>query len=385
MRILKFAKYLPDYQVRPVVLTINPDAYEHVDAANEALIKQLQQDIPIVRTKGWDARKLLSYKGKYFSACAIPDPWASWIPGTIIKAVRLVKRYSIQCIWATYPIVSSLVVGYMASRITHKPLLVDLRDPVWEEETWDNSLKLKIVRWIEKKVLSHAATIIFTSPGTIEKYQRRYPENLHHKFHLIENGFDEDDFSDLPVLEKDKRKVFLHSGLLPVYERNPQYFFEALSQLKQQGLISADDVLFRFRATGSDQQYQQQILRLNLEDLVEIVERKDYRYALAEMQSADVLMIFQHRTCDWQIPAKLFEYFRVAKPILLLAGKSSDTASITQQSGRIFARAEIDDVEQIKQAILAMLKEQPLSIQNDLSRYSRREGAKKLAKLFNSI
>jgi len=312
---------------------------------------------------------------------AIPDKWVSWIPFGIIKGWKLNRKKNFDALWVTYPISSALFIGLFLAKLTKKILYVDLRDPVWEEETWKNTIQQKILRWIENKIVYQAEKVIFTSPGTIEKYKKRYAENLHSKFTLISNGYDEDDFNDLLPLEKPEKKLFLHSGLLPKYERDPSFFFQAIQELKNEGVLCSDNVIFRFRATGHDEAYIKLINKLNITDLVEIAERKDYKYALSEMLIADVLMIFQHRTCDWQVPAKLFEYFIVNKPMLILAGSNSDTLALVKESKCTFISSEIDDINNIKAAIKkCMFNEPPLKKRHDITSYSRLNGAKKLAR-----
>ena len=355
LRALKFAKYLPEYNVEPTILTVNLRAYKLIDLENSKLLNQLDNNIEIHKAQCWDSSKHFAIFGKYFSWLAMPDKWVSWIPFGIIKGWQLNKKKKFDALWVTYPISSALFIGYFLAKLTKKILYVDLRDPVWEEETWDNTTQQKILRWIENKIIYQAEKIIFTSPGTIEKYKNRYSESVHAKFVLITNGYDEDDFQELLTLPKPAKKVFLHSGLLPKYERDPSCFFQAILELKNEGILNGDDILFRFRATGHDETYHKLIRKLNIADLVELAERKDYKYALSEMYTADVLMIFQHRTCDWQIPAKLFEYFRVQKPLLVLAGKNSDTLAVLKTSKATYFQSEIDDIANIKIAIKDIL------------------------------
>lgn len=395
LRALKLAKYLPEFDIKPTILTVEQSAYEVTDERNSALLRQLNDDVSIYRTIAYDSSRQLAIKGKYFSWMAIPDKWVSWIPFACYRGWRLNHKQHFDALWVTYPISSALFIGYFLSKLLKKPMYVDLRDPVWEEETWQGTTKQKLLKWIENKVIERAQKVCFTAPGTIEKYKRRYSSNLHSKFELILNGYDEQDFENLPDaipnvlpdvitnVEKEEKKVFLHSGVLPVYERDPSYFFKAISALKKEGAIN-NNLVFRLRATGNDEQYISMIKALNIADLVEIKERTDYSTALIEMYSADFLMIFQHRTCDWQIPAKLFEYFRVNKPLLILAGKNSDTLAIVEKSNCAFESAEIDEVSDIKAAIIKCLHSSPKNHNVDFEQYSRKYGAQALAKLIRS-
>ncbi len=382
LRAFKFSKFLPQYNIIPTVLTIRPKAYTAMDKNNYLLLNQLSKDVSISRAYGFDNSKTFSFKGKYLGLFTIPDRWSSWIPFAIFKGWKLHKKNTFDGIWATYPISSSLIIGWVLASLLKKPLYIDLRDPVWEEETWQGTLKQKALKWLEFKVISKAKNVIFTSPGTIKKYKERYERYLQSKFVLIANGFDEDDFQNLPQIIKPKKALFLHSGLLPKYERDPAHFFQAIAELKQESLLNSSEVVFRLRATGENNKYKQLVSNLGIDDLVEIAEQKEYKYAISEMFTADVLMVFQHRTCDWQTPAKLFEYFRVGKPLLLLTGSNSDTLKLAKRSGSQYCTSEIDNVNEIKQAIASCLtnKETPLNTDN-YSRYSRKEGAKSLALL----
>lgn len=387
LRALKLAKYLPEYNVTPTILTVQETAYETTDSDNELLLNQLPENISVHRSIALDSSKQLAIKGKYFSWMAIPDKWVSWIPFACIKAWWINRHYKFDALWVTYPISSSLFIGYALTKILKKPLYVDLRDPVWEEETWQNTAKQKVLKWIEKKVVYQAEKIIFTAQGTIDKYKRRYPDMLHEKFTLIPNGYDEDDFTDLPPVENSKKMLFLHSGVLPVYERDPTCFFNAIAELKSEGDICGDNIVFRLRATGYDKGYQKIIDDLDISELVELKGRVSYKAALAEMFTASYLMIFQHRTCDWQVPAKLFEYFRVNKPLLILAGSTSDTLALVKESKCSFESAEIDETSEIKEAIRnCITSNNQVNINQpdtkiDPTPYSRLHGASTLANL----
>jgi glycosyltransferase involved in cell wall biosynthesis len=381
LRALKFAKYLPDFDIRPSILTVKTTAYETVDNKNYDLLDELNKNINVHQTFALDSSRHLSFKGKFLSWTAIPDRWVSWIPLAVIKGYLLNRKENFDALWVTFPISSALFIGYFLSKLIKKPIYVDLRDPAWEEETWKNTLQQKTVKWIEKKIIYQAEKIFFTSPGTIKKYQSRYSLDLHSKFILLPNGFDEDDFNNLPYKNKknNNKTLFLHSGLLPIYERDPSFFFEAIKQLKQEEQVNSCNLLFRLRATGENYRYQEQVIKLGIDDLVEIADRTNYRDSLAEMFSANYLMIFQRKTCDWQTPAKLFEYFRVNKPLLLLAGENSDTHKITKLSNSTYAQADLDNIDEIKTAIKNILTTPLHNPKNNYESYSRKRLTEKLA------
>ncbi|MBK7184318.1 MAG: glycosyltransferase [Ignavibacteria bacterium] len=130
-------------------------------------------------------------------------------------------------------------------------------------------------------------------------FAKRYPEIPNSKWVVIENGYDEDNFLDaetglelLPLGNQDQLTL-IHSGTLYPEERDPRAFFQALSNLKVAGEISAEKLQIVLRATGSDALYQPKLIALNLQDIVRLEPVIAYRDALREMLRADGLLLFQ--------------------------------------------------------------------------------------------
>ncbi len=367
------------------VLTITANAYEHQNQKNYQLLNGIDADIH--RALGFDASRQLSIKGKYISAMTWPDKWSSWSPFAIVKALwlNLTRKYDV--LWVTFPIPSALLIGLVVKKITRIPMILDLRDPVWEEETWAETTRNRILKWLEVKMMEQADKVIFTSPGTIEKYRLRYPQLIAQKAHLILNGYDEDDFKDIvPRCEKNGKKVFLHSGLIPPYERDPSAFFQAISRLKRNRRIDASQVEFRLRATGHENLYKDRVKELDIDDLVTFPGPIAYHDALAEIMDADVLMIFQDRTCDWQIPAKLFEYMRAKRPMLVWASDGSDTTNLLKAYDDYHLTAPLDDTDRIESQICRFIERDDWTPrEGDISLFSRKAQAKELADIMKSI
>jgi len=351
LRTLKFAKYLPGYGVAPMVLTVKPNAYEQVNSKNYQLLDDLDK-VEVYRCTAKDGARDFAWRGKYLRMFASPDRWASWIPFGVFKGLQLIKRTKAEVIWVTYPIVSALVIGYWLKKITGLPLICDLRDPIWEEETYQDTRRFKWLKKFEERLLTLADRIVFTSPGTIEKYRGRYPSLIADKSMLITNGFDSDNFPvTTGVPKRNKKKVFLHSGIIPVYERNPENFFKAISNLKEQGVLRADLHEFRLRACGFESLYRQRVTELGISDLVSFPVSISYEDALSEMLNADALMVFQDKTCNWQIPAKVFEYMYAQRPVLGWVDPDSDTAKILEDCNIGDFIAPLDDVIKIEEAL----------------------------------
>jgi hypothetical protein len=104
------------------------------------------------------------------------------------------------------------------------------------------------------------------------------------------------------------------------------------------------------------------------------------------MLGADSLLVLQGATCNAQVPAKVYEYLRAARPILGLADPSGDTA-------RVLLAAGIEDVAALEDlgAVTRALREHVTAIRSSgarapdpayVARCERRHRSAELSQLF---
>jgi len=264
-----------------------------------------------------------------------------------------------------------------------------------EEGYPQDPLTWKVHRRLEIATVAQCARAVFTAQPTREMYAERYPEIPTSKWACIENGYDEDNFLDaeagleLVLLGKPGQLTLVHSGILYPKERDPRAFFAALSQLKITGMINADQLQIVLRATGSDDLYRSQLVALNLQDIVRLEPPIAYRDALREMLRADGLLLFQGSVCDHQVPAKIYEYYRAARPILALVGLGGISAAMLREAG-IEDLANMADARQIAEVISAFLGKlrngKAGGVARDFAtRNSRRSRTRELARLLDDL
>jgi glycosyltransferase involved in cell wall biosynthesis len=214
---------------------------------------------------------------------------------------------------------------------------------------------------LERRVLRRASGVTVTAEGTAALYRDRYPDFPADRIRVIPNGFDEQAFEQLPLATpRSPRRAgpvrFLHSGTLYPYERNPDWFFRALAELRAEGRLSPDKTLFELRGTAHDDCYAPKLAELGLTDMVRLLPGVPYRDALQDMTDADVLMLFQADNCNLQIPAKLYEYLYVGRPVMGLTDPAGDTGRLLAELG-IDAVARLDDVAAIKTLVLRCVQQ----------------------------
>jgi len=361
LRILKFCRFLPAGGWKPIILTADSRAYERVDPT---LSSQIPDGTEVVRAFALDTQKHLAVRGRYFRFLALPDRWVTWTLAAVARGIRLVRKRDVDVILSTYPIASAILTGWLLHTLTRKPWVVDFRDSMTEDEYPVDPLTRKVYRWIERKAVEYASRLIFTSRSALNMYQSRYPWVASHKFVLIPNGYDEEDFSWITdrgqVLAVQNRPIrLLHLGLIYPSERDPRPFFKAVSRLKKVGRVTASDLRIDLRASGSESFYAEILRELDIEDLVFLLPAIPYPEALREAALSDALLLFQAANCDHQIPAKAYEYLRLGRPILALTSHTGDTAALLHEA----AGAKIVDLAD-EQAIFDALPEFLAGIRN---------------------
>ncbi|HEY2547625.1 MAG TPA: glycosyltransferase [Candidatus Acidoferrum sp.] len=388
LRSLKFCRYLPQMGWQPSVLTVHPRAYPQT---NHSQLSDIPESVVLRRAFALDTQRHLSFRGRYLRAMSLPDRWVSWCLGAIPAGLQLLRKERCDAILSTFPIASAILIGWILHRLTGKPWIVDLRDSMTEPGYPRDPNTWKAYRWLEKMAVRDAARLIFTASSAIKMYLKRYPELSPSRCSLILNGYDEEDFRHLsPGPEAPSRPLRLvHMGLLYPLERDPRPFFRALSLLQKQGVLDPSRVRVELRASGFDSTYEPMIRAEGLENLVYLLPSLPYREALQDSANADGLLLFQAACCDHQIPAKLFEYLRLAKPILALTSHAGDTAALLRETGGATI-VDSADWEAIFRALPEYLKtiekrSHPEPESSVVERYSRREQARVLADLLNDV
>jgi glycosyltransferase involved in cell wall biosynthesis len=359
-RTLAFAKYLRQYGWDVTVLTVSPGAYPQIRLENNASIPA---HVNVVRALTFDAQKHLSIAGRYPQLFAIPDRWRSWIITGQSAAMRLIRKQRPDVIYSTYPIASAHALASKLARRTGIPWVADFRDPMVQpaHPYPDEPRVYRAFEQIENEVFTHASRVITTTQSTTQIYRDRFPGYPQDRILTISNGYDPEMFSgraagsSSATSAQDRPLRLLHSGLLYPVERDPTQFFAAIDDLKRTGQLKPTEVQIMFRAPGNEVAYQKQLATADIEDLVKLEPPVPYQQALAEMQSADGLLLFQASNCNQQIPAKLYEYLYCCKPILGLTDPIGDTAALLGETGIDYI-APLDNKEAIKAQLLRFLE-----------------------------
>jgi glycosyltransferase involved in cell wall biosynthesis len=336
LRTLKFSRYLPGCGWKPVVLTAHPRAYRETSRDQ---MGEIPSTVPVTRAFALDTWRHLAIAGSSLRVMALPDGWVTWTFGAVPAGLRLIRQHRPVAIWSTYPIATAHLIGLILHRLTGLPWVADLRDSMTEEGYPRDPATRRAYLAIERWTVRRAARLVFTARSARTMYLNRYPHLDPARCLVITNGYDEADFTDLvppaagPPRRPDEPLRLLHAGLIYPEERDPRPFFRALGRLRRQGRIGPETLAVNLRASGSEETYARLLAELDLSDVVHLLPAVSYRQVLRECLDSDALLLLQGPSCNHQIPAKLYEYLRLGKPIVALTDSAGDSAAVLAETG----------------------------------------------------
>ncbi|UHO39375.1 glycosyltransferase family 4 protein [Chryseobacterium capnotolerans] len=373
-RWLKFAKYLPDFGWKPIIYTPENPSYPLID---ETLMKDVPENIEIVRTKIWEPYQLaekLNKSNKKFKAGQfdvgknqswksklsiwvrgnffIPDARVFWVKPSIQFLEKYLKENNIDTIVTSGPPHSLHLIGLgLKEKLPNLKWIADFRDP-WTEISYYKHLKLtkssdKKHRQLESAVFKNADITLATSYTDAENFKKAGANAI-----CITNGFDESDSSERRE-QKENIKTFVLSyiGVLEQL-RNPENLWKALDELVKENTEFAKHFSLKF-VGRIDDKILHSIENSSLKNHILNLGYLSHGEAVKEMQTSEILLItnFPNESSRGIIPGKIFEYLASGKQILSFGPDQADVARILEEtySGKHFS---YNDSETVKRFIL---------------------------------
>ncbi|WP_418603833.1 glycosyltransferase family 4 protein [Hwangdonia sp.] len=403
-RWLKFVKYLPEYQVEPIVYIPENPNYPLVD---ESLIDEVSEDLTILKhpikepyklaglfskkasktiSKGIISEKnkqsfiervMLYIRGNFF----IPDARKNWVKPSVAYLSNYISENNISTVITTGPPHSLHLIGLQLKEKLGVKWLADFRDP-WTTIGYHKQLKLtksaqQKHKTLEKKVLNAADQIIVTSSVTKKEFKSHTTKPIE----VITNGYD---YESVGKVELDTVFSMAHIGSL-LSKRNPKVLWQVLSDLIKTNDGFAKDFQLNFVGAVSEDVLRS-IEKNNLSDYTNNVGYVSHNESIKFQKKSQVLLLIEIDSEDTKsiIPGKLFEYMVSNRPILALGPNGSDVEKIIKETntGNYFY---YDDYESLKTTILTHYKAyKNNALQShaiSLQKYSRKSLTASLSKL----
>lgn len=397
LRTLKYTRYLADHGWRVTVVAPDPSAYESIDTE---MSKQVPYSARVIRTRYWNSKRHFGIRGRYSALSALPDVWIGWFPWAVAAGVRAASADPVDLIYSTSPPATAHLIAKQLAKRLGKPYVIDLRDPWFEEPAEpgapSGALYRSIDRWLERKAIESSAHVVTTTDAVRDALIARYPQLAPECLSVIPNGYDEADFVHQfgAGNARGDRFVIVHAGSINPCFRDPVPILRAIRSAADSGWLDPERMCLRFLGGGpyaASTRLADAVAETGLQGCVQFVPRLPYLETLEELARADVLLLLQASddTCAL-VPAKLYEYLRMRKPLLALvlpgettrllektgggvAVDPADHALLVTELARLY-RAWRDGTLNRAQADLAIVRH-----------YDRRELTRNLAAIFDAV
>ena len=375
-RWLKFAKYLPEFGWKPIIFTPENPSYPLLD---ESLMKDVPENLEIIRTKIWEPYQLaekLNKSNKKFKAGQfdvgnnqswksklsiwvrgnffIPDARVFWVNPSVKFLEQYLKDNKIDVVVTSGPPHSLHLIGLqLKKKFTDLKWIADFRDP-WTEISYYKHLKLtnksdKKHRQLESEVFKNADITLATSYTDAENFRKNGANAV-----CITNGFDESDSANNLTIKKINTETQFTLSYIGVLEqlRNPENLWKALDDLVKTNSDFAEK--FKLKFVGRiDDKILQSIENSSLKNYIENLGYLSHDKAIDEMSNSSMLLItnFPNLSSKGIIPGKIFEYLTTGKQIISFGPSEADVSKILDETkaGKHFSYG---DSETIKQFIL---------------------------------
>ncbi|MHC5201683.1 glycosyltransferase family protein [Myroides sp. LJL119] len=408
-RWLKFVKYLPKFDIQPVVyVPLNP-TYPLQDSN---LLEQMDPGVTILKNKisepykfaklFWPAKSnnlsagmipakrkqtkvdklLLWTRGNLF----IPDARVGWVNSSVnYLSNYLAQNKDIKTIITTGPPHSMHLIGLGLKQCFDVNWIADFRDP-WTTIGYHKDLKLlgfaaKKHIDLEKKVLQKADHIIVTSKST----QHEFSQKTSKPISVITNGYDT---MDVGKVELDQKFTLAHIGSF-LSDRNPRVLWKAICELRKEN--PSFKQAFELKLVGKvSQEILDTIAEFKLDQVCINMGYLSHTKAYMQMKASWVLLLIEIDSDQSKciIPGKLFEYMASERPILAIGPEQADFFEIIQATNT-GKSALYTQKEQIKEIILDYFKayqQGKLSVHGiGLQHYSRYRLTQNLANIIKDM
>jgi len=405
-RWLKFVKYLPEFNVQPIVYVPENPTYPIVD---EALVNEISDKVIVLKNKILEPYQLASIfsknKTKKISSgifppkkkqsfldklflwvrgnVFIPDARVLWVKPSVSYLEKYIKENNIDTIVTSGPPHSLHLIGLELKQKLGVKWFADFRDP-WTTIGYHKSLLLssyaaKKHKNLEYKVLNTADTIIVTSKTTKTEFQAITNKPIS----VITNGYDVENVEKQTL---DEKFTLAHIGSF-LSERNPQLLWETLVELLTENPSLRNDLEIKLIGAVS-QEVLDAIAEFKLGDYLNLLGYVSHHEAIAHQKKSQVLLLIEINSEDTKsiIPGKLFEYMVSNRPIIAIGPQGSDFADIIKETntGVFFDYSEKTKLKSVILDFYNQFLEGKLQANGiGLQQYSRKNLTKQLVQLIN--
>jgi len=406
-RVLKFAKYLPQFGWQPVILTVKKGEYPAYD---ESLKSDIPSNCQVYKTRSIEPFKLYkkftgmpsdepvqvaaltegkkSWKKKLAHWIRlnlfIPDAKTGWIPFAVKTGKQIIKQEKPDLIFSSSPPPTVHLIARKLAKWSKIKWVADFRDP-WTKIHYYSSnrnfLSRKLDEKMEAEIISDCDAAVCASYSFIDLLTENHKE----KFSTITNGYD---FDINYTKQKSAKIQITYAGGL-TSNRYYEKLFTDMARLIRTKPETAE--LLEINFVGKvDNSIKNSIKKIFKDiEIINFVGYVEHQKVLEFIRNSNILLLFLEKKENYtgHIPAKLFEYLTTGNFILGIGPEKGDTARIISQTGTGKVYSPQHDFANVLENLIADINSKTEKSINwtEIKKYSRKELTKQLAGRFETL
>jgi glycosyltransferase involved in cell wall biosynthesis len=344
-RWLKFVKYLQNFDIEPIVYTVDNARYPKEDIS---LINEVPENIEVLKQPIWEPTDLFFWKkkkeqksgvsnavnngflsfvrGNFF----IPDPKVFWVNSSVKYLQEYLKSNKIDVIVSTGPPHSMHLIAKKLYQKNNLKWIADFRDPwtdlYYNKEFKQLSLAKNKNKKLETSVLINADCVLTVSNSLKKEFAKQAK-----RVEVITNGFDDEVLTN-NLINLDSKFSISYIGLLPV-QSNPKLLFTVLNELCIENPDFKKDLNINFIGDISDV-IKEDIETNNLLENTNFIGYVSHQKAIDYQKKAQVLLLLipNVEKSEGILTGKLFEYLTAKRPILAIGPENGDLSEILKST-----------------------------------------------------
>jgi len=381
--VLRLANYLQAHGWETSVLTIDPASYRHSIQRDESLVERTDPRVTIVRTGAWRGHTaMVRWRNRLLprgdrahvgtgardprkrdprsqektgwrvwrrtattSLFGFPDDEIGWFWHAVARGLQVVRRQKIDVVLSSAPPFTCHLIGHALRSLSNVRWIADFRDP-WARTRWGALDGARVHQSLEARVIKRSDAVVLNTPELHREFAEWYGSDVSSRFHVVANGYDADVLEPYAAATPAATPpvILTHAGNL-YGARNPTPLLQGLAKCLDDGEVPRDGLRLNFVGKiASEFGIDNVIARLGLGDSVTHTPPVTHAESLRRLAASHVLVVVQPHT-RVQVPAKLYEYVGLRRPILALAEEGA-VARVVRDSdfGIVVSPTNIDGI-----------------------------------------
>jgi len=403
-RVPGLAKYLPEFEWEPVVLTQpllgKPDLrYRVVEVpyhnmlnsllklfrfdTGKSIKKQVSKKLGITAKKSFLDFVFL----RLSEVLTYPDSNKGWKSPAIRAGSELLQKEDIKAIISSSPPIMGNLIARELKAKYKVPWVADFPH-LWSQNNGYpySSLRRMFDRRLELKVLSRADALVTINEPLATELGKLHGEK---PIYAISHGFDPETVNIPPDKLTDKFTI-TYTGMFSPSIKEPTKLFVVLQKLILKGIIDPDKV--EVRLFGPEEIWiDSDIKKYGLLGIVRQYGIVPMPVAHEKQRESQLLLIPKDEQMQetGMLSFKFFEYLAARRPILAMGGHRDIVDDMLAETGAGKCATSGEDIEQALKELYQEYKEKGKLVfhgnTSKINKYSQREMARKFAEILNRL